>query len=94
MYSRLWQVIKDDSKKTFEVCGQTSNTNGFTNSVYAMQRAGMNVSHMTPPVTNQRAHKDAIKITGYSLETGLHDRLTKEYRDITMQGVDLDDDVE
>lgn len=94
MYSRLWQVIKDDSKKTFEVCGQTSNSNAFTNSVYAMQRSGMNVSYITPPVTNQRAHKEAIKITGYALETGLHDRLTKEYRDITMKGVDFDDDVE
>lgn len=92
MYSRLWQVIKDDAKKTFEVCGQTSNTNAFTNSVYAMQRAGMNVSCMTPPVTNQRANKEGVKITGYILEVGLHQRLQNEYRDITMRGIDEDEE--
>jgi hypothetical protein len=88
MYSRTWQVIKDDSKKTFEVCGQTSNTNAFTNSVYAMQRAGMNVSCVTPPVTNQRPSKEMVKIVGYVKEDGLHERLINQFREITMGYVD------
>jgi len=88
MYSRSWQIIKDDSKKTFEVCGQTSNTNAFTNSVYAMQRVGMNVSCATPPVTNKSSSKDLIKLTAYTKEDGLHERLMKQFRDITMSGVE------
>jgi hypothetical protein len=88
MYSRSWQVIRDDAKRTFEVCGQSGNTNAFTNSVYAMQRAGMNVSCMTPPVTNKTSSKDLIKLTGYTKEDGLHDRLVKQYRDINMSAVE------
>ncbi len=85
MYSRLWQIIKDDSKRTFEVCGQVSNTNSFTNKTYAMQRSGMNVSCVTPPVTNKTSSKDLIKITGYAKEDGLYERLLQEYREITMR---------
>ena len=50
MFSKFWQVIKDDSKRTFEVCGQCSSENSFTNKIYGMQKAGMNVSGITPPV--------------------------------------------
>lgn len=88
MYTRCWQIIKDDSKKTFEVCGQTGNTNSFTNSVYAMQRAGMNVSYVTPPVTNKNSNKDVIKFTGYVREDGLHKRLMEEHLKITMGSID------
>jgi hypothetical protein len=91
MYSKCWQVIKDDSKRTFEVIGQTSNTNSFTNNTYAMQRAGMNVSCVTPPVTNKTSSKDLIKITGYTKEEGLHERLLKQFRDITMSAIDYDE---
>jgi len=88
MYSKNWQVIKDDSKRTFEVCGQATNTNAFTNEVYGMQRAGMNVSYVTPPVTNKTASKDVIKITGYTREDGLYNRLLNEYRAINMKSFD------
>jgi hypothetical protein len=84
MHTRFWQVIKDDSKRTFEVCGQEQNTNPFTNKTYAMQKAGMNVSCMTPPVTNKTSSKDLIKITNYSKEDGLYERLLTEYRKIIM----------
>jgi hypothetical protein len=88
MYSKNWQVIKDDSKRTFEVCGQATNTNSFTNEVYGMQRAGMNISCITPPVTNKTSNKELIKIIGYTKEEGLYDRLLNEYREIKMRSFD------
>ena len=88
---KSWQVIRDDGRKTFEVCGQEGNTNYFTNMVYGMQRAGMNVSCMTPPVTNKTASKDLIKIVGYTREDGLMQRLEKEYAAITRAGFDYED---
>jgi hypothetical protein len=84
MNFRYWQVIKDDSKRTFEVCGQISNENAFTNRVYAMQKAGMNVSGLTPPVTNKTSSKTTIKVIGYNYEDGLYERLSTEFRAITM----------
>lgn len=83
MITRFWQILRDDSKRTFEVCGQVANDNAFTNKTYAMQKAGMNVSCMTPPVSNKTSSKDLIKITGYTKEVGLQERLLKEYREIT-----------
>jgi hypothetical protein len=88
MNTKIWLVIKDDAKRTFEVCGQTTNDNAFTNKTYAMQKAGMNVSCITPPVTGHTANKDAIKITGYAHEIGLYERLLSQYRTITMGYVD------
>lgn len=85
MYSKTWQVIKDDAKRTFEVCGHTTNTNAFTNEVYAMQRAGMNVSCITPPVSNKESSKDLVKVTNYTKEEGLYARLKLRYREIVMQ---------
>lgn len=85
MYSRTWQVIKDDSKRTFEVCGQSDNTNAFTNEVYGMQRVGMNVSCTTPPVSNRESSKDLVKITGYTKEEGLYNRLQLQYKQIIMK---------
>lgn len=83
MYTRSWQIIRDDSKKTFEVCDQVSDTNHFTNAVHGMQKAGMIVSCMTPPVSNKNSSKTVIKIPGYNKEDGLHERLLKEYREKT-----------
>jgi len=77
-----WQIIRDDSKRTFEVIGKTTNDNAFTNRTHAMQKAGMNVSCMTPPVTNKTASKEGIKITGYVPEAGLYDRLMKQFSEI------------
>jgi hypothetical protein len=88
VYSKIWQVIKDDSKRTFEVCGQASNDNSFTNLTYGMQKAGMNVSCITPPVTNKVSSKGLIKITGYAQEDGLYDRLMQEYREITRRAAE------
>ena len=88
MNTSCWQIIRDDKKMTFEICGQTTNSNHFTNSVHAMQKAGMNVSCMTPPVSNKHSSKGTIKITGYTKEDGLHERLLKQHRDITMRSMD------
>jgi hypothetical protein len=94
MYSRLWQVIKDDSKRTFEVCGQASNTNAFTNQTIAWQRVGMNVSCVTLQVTDKTSSKGQIKITGYTAEEGLHDRLKAEFNEILRKGMEEHDDSE
>ncbi len=88
MYSKCWQIIKDDSTRTFEVCGQSGNNNAFTNSIHGMQRAGMNVSGATPPVTQKNSHKEAIKLIGYTKEDGLHERLLIAYRKITQGSMD------
>jgi hypothetical protein len=85
MYSKYWQIIKDDSKRTFEVCGQATSENAFSNKTYAMQKVGMNVSCIIPPVTNKTSSKTLIKVVGYTKEDGLLERLTKEYREITMK---------
>jgi hypothetical protein len=85
MYSKNWQVIKDDVKRTFEVCGQETSTNSFTNKVHAMQKAGMNVSCITPPVTNKTSSKDLIKVTGYTKEDGLYQRLLKQHMEINIR---------
>jgi hypothetical protein len=79
---QYWQIIRDDAKRTFEVCGQITNENHFTNKTHAMQKAGMNVSCMTPPITNKTSSKDLIKITGYTKEAGLYERLQREYSQI------------
>ena len=86
MITRFWQILRDDSKKTFEVCGQVANENAFTNKTYAMQKAGMNVSCMTPPVSNISSSKGLLKITGYTQEDGLQKRLEKEFSEITSRG--------
>ena len=91
MYSKFCQVIKDDSRKTFEVCGQESNTNYFTNLIHGMQRAGMNVSYVTPPVTNKTSSKSLVAVFGYKQEDGLQDRLVKEYQVITQSGFGAED---
>ncbi len=80
MYTRSWQIIRDDSKRTFEVLGQESNNDHFSNLVHGMQKLGMQVTAMFLPVTNQFASKEAIKYTGYVTEVGLYDRLMKDYR--------------
>ncbi|HYC86164.1 MAG TPA: hypothetical protein VEB86_13120 [Chryseosolibacter sp.] len=88
----FWQIIKDDSKRTFEVIGREKNTNPFTNEVYGMQRAGMVVSCVTPPVTNKNSSKDLIKFTGYTKEEGLYLRLQNKYRELTKPDLmDLED---
>ena len=87
MYSKIWLIIKDENKKTYEVCGQASNENAFTNKTYRMQRIGMNVSCITPPVTNKNSNKEVIKIIGYTREDGLLERLDKEFNKIMMQNL-------
>ena len=79
MNTKYWQVIRDDARRTFEVCGRESDVNHFTNAIHGMQRAGMSVTGMTPPVTNKTPSKGAIVITGYVAEDGLFKRLQAEY---------------
>lgn len=80
-------VIKDDSNKKFEVCGQAVTDNAFTNKVYGMQRAGMNITAVVLPVTNRTSSKELISMTGYIREDGLYDRLQEEYRRIIRDSI-------
>jgi hypothetical protein len=91
MTTKFWMIIRDDSKRTFEVCGQTTNDNSFTNKTHAMQKAGMLISCMTPPVTNKTSSKGLVKIVGYTNEEGLYDRLLSQYMKIKLQA-SLDQD--
>ncbi len=83
MFSKSWLIIRDDARMTFEVCGQDSNPDPFMNNVHGMQKAGMSVSGLTPPVTNQSASKEVIKVVGYAKELGLHKRLLDAYKEKT-----------
>lgn len=80
MYSRSWQIIRDDTSKTFDVQGQESNTDHFLNLVHGMQRQGMTVSAVILPVTNRHASKESIEFTGYRRDDTLYQRLVKEYQ--------------
>ena len=90
MYSKCWLVIRDDSKKTFEVCGMASNDNRFSNTTYAMQKVGMNVTYLSPPVTNKFSSKESIKMIGYTKEYGLYDRLMKQFNEIMINSIEED----
>lgn len=88
MYSKYWQVVKDDTTRTFEVISQVTNDNAFTNKIHGMQKSGMNISCLTPPVTNKTSSKSMIKVTGYTHEDGLYERLLKQYMEIRMKDVE------
>ena len=92
MYSKFWLIVKDDTKKTFEVCGQASSDNAFTNRIYGMQRSGMNISYVILPVTNKTSSKDLIKITAYTKEEGLYERLQQEHARALRESASFDDD--
>jgi len=63
MTSKYWQVIRDDSTRTFEVCGQDSSANHFTNNIHGMQKAGMTVTGMTPPVGGSIPIKTPLRLS-------------------------------
>ena len=86
MYSKFWLVVKDDSKRTFEVCGQAVTDNAFTNKIYGMQKSGMNISCVVIPITNRTSSKDVVTVQGYSREDGLYERLQVEHRKKMRQG--------
>ncbi|HEY9048524.1 MAG TPA: hypothetical protein VIN08_21605 [Ohtaekwangia sp.] len=88
MYTGVWQIIKDDTKRTFEVCGRSPNGNLFYNSITAMQRAGMSVSCITPPISNKNSSKELVTVPSYTREDGLYERLQKQYRETMMQSLD------
>ncbi|MFN8314472.1 MAG: hypothetical protein U0289_16830 [Cyclobacteriaceae bacterium] len=93
MYTKCWQIIRDDRKKTCEVVGPETNLNHFTNMVHGMQKLGMSVSCLTPPVSNKTSSKDRVQVQGYTREEGLFDRLVKEYRQKTSKDFDGFDDL-
>jgi hypothetical protein len=88
MYTKNWLVIRDDSKRTFEVVTVSMSENAFTNKTQAMQRDGMNVSYVLLPVSNRNASKAAVKISGYLKEDGLYERLLKQHADIARKNIE------
>ena len=85
MYSKNWLIIKDDTKRTFEVVSKVTNENSFANRTHGMQKDGMNVTCVILPVTNKNSNKQAITFTNYTPEEGLYDRLLKEHNQIIMR---------
>ena len=69
---RFWEVIFDDSKRTIEVIGSSTNDTLLTNNVWKMQQAGMKVRCQTPDIS---IPKDEIKLSGYTVEENLYSRL-------------------
>jgi hypothetical protein len=92
MYTKNWLILKDDAKRTFEVCGQEFNTNAFMNRTIGMQRLGMMVTAITPPITNKNSNRASVTVPGYTQEEGLEARLMSQYRVLTMGSVDLDEE--
>lgn len=88
MYTKNWHVIRDDSKRTFEVVTNSMSENAFTNKTQAMQRDGMNVSFVLLPVSNKNASKAAVNLTGYTKEDGLYDRLLKQHAEIGRKNIE------
>jgi hypothetical protein len=85
MYSKNWLIIKDDTKRTYEVVSKATNENSFANRTHGMQKDGMNVTCVILPVTNRNSSKQSITFTNYTLEEGLYERLLKEHNAIIMR---------
>lgn len=85
MYSKNWLIIKDDTKRTFEVVSKVTNENSFSNRTHGMQKDGMNVTCVILPVTNKNSNKQAITFANYTPEAGLYERLLKEHNQIIMR---------
>lgn len=77
-----WQIIKDDSNRSFEVIGKSSNDTLLTNNVCEMMKVGMHVQCTTPPYNSNQSEEE-ITIPGYKLEAGLYNRLINEYEEKT-----------
>lgn len=85
MYTKNWLIIKDDTKRTFEVVSKATNENSFANRAHGMQKDGMNVTCVILPVTNRNSSKQSITFANYTVEEGLYDRLLKEHNQIIMR---------
>lgn len=92
MYSKNWLILKDDAKKTFEICGQETNTNAFMNRTIGMQRLGMMVSAITPPISNTNSNRTSVRVPGYTPEEGLEARLMNQYRALMMGPMDIEEE--
>jgi hypothetical protein len=88
MYTKNWHIIRDDSKRTFEVVVNDMSENAFTNKAHAMQRDGMNISFVLLPVSNKHASKNAVNLSGYIKEDGLYERLLNQHREIVRRNAD------
>ena len=76
----FWEVIYDDSKRTMEVIGSSTDDTLLTNNTFEMQQAGMKVRCQTADIS---VPKNEIKLKGYNHEEGLYSRLLMEYENLT-----------
>lgn len=80
----FWEIIKDDTAKTFEVIGLSTNDTGITKRTCEMIEAGRTVRCETVPstISNLEISRKYIAI-GYTPEKGLFSRLKTEFRAMT-----------
>lgn len=76
----FWEVIYDDTKRTMEVVGSSSDDTRLTDNTYEMQQAGMKVHCQT---ADNSASKESIIVAGYTHEDNLYTRLLNEYEQLT-----------
>ncbi len=81
-----WQIIKDDSKRTFDIIGKAHDDTLLTNNVCEMIKSGMSVQCTTPPYTGNESEDD-LAIPGYKKEPGLYQRLVREYETKTRKSL-------
>jgi hypothetical protein len=73
---KFWEVIYDDSKRTIEVIGSSTDDTLLTKNVSEMQQAGIKVRCSTPDIS---ISKDEITVSGYTYEDNLYSRLLNDY---------------
>jgi len=76
----FWEIIIDDTQKTFEIIGKSSNDTLLTNNVCEMQQKNMKVRCQTLDISYSETD---IQIKGYKLEENLYARLLSEYEQKT-----------
>jgi hypothetical protein len=77
----FWEVIKDDSRKTFEVIRQSFDDTHLTKLTCEMQEYGLPVRCETIPATKPRQDIPlGYRQIGYTEESGLYDRLVNDLR--------------
>lgn len=82
----FWEIIKDDSRKTFEVLGRSSDDTHLINLTCEMQEHGLPVRCETMETTKARHDiPTGYKHIGYTEETGLYRRLLKQLEEAKRQ---------
>jgi hypothetical protein len=82
----FWEIFIDDTSRTFEVLGSSTDDTLLTNNTVEMWRAGFKVRCQTPDIS---IPKEEIKIAGYKQVEKLYSRLIREYEELTTKSLRL-----